>query len=105
MFYYNFVNKCNSIGKSPSAVAEEIGFKRSVVTSWKNGRNPHQATLQKIATYFGCTIEDLVNEKPAPTSEDGLTEKDLRLLNWFRSLPKEKQKAILISQDAPEGLV
>lgn len=32
-------------------------------------------------------------------------ERDQRLIEWFRSLPPEKQKAILLSQDAPEGLV
>ena len=32
LFYINYVALCNKIGKSPSAVAEELGFMRSVVT-------------------------------------------------------------------------
>ena len=36
---------------------------------------------------------------------DGLDEKDKRLIMWFRSLPPEKQKAILALQDAPEDLL
>lgn len=38
-------------------------------------------------------------------SSKELTEVDLRLLKWFRSLPPEKQRAILIAQDAPEDLI
>lgn len=43
-------------------------------------------------------------KKPTPVSGSELTEKNLRLIEWFRSLPSEKQKAILVSQDAPEDL-
>lgn len=106
-FYFDkFVPLCNSVGKSPSKVALELQCSKSMVSNWKvRGTFPTPANLAKIANYFNISVEELQSEKPAPTSEDGLTEKDLRLLNWFRSLPKEKQKAILISQDAPEGLV
>lgn len=34
-----------------------------------------------------------------------VSEKDKRLIDWFRSLPEEKQKAILIAQDGPEDAV
>ena len=111
MFYNNYINLCNKVNKSPSAVAEEMGFKRSVVTAWKNGRMPRQATLQKIADYFHSEVDFLIsdytlnNKTPATASGDGLSDKDLRLIEWFRSLPQEKQKAILVAQDAPEGLV
>ena len=66
MFYYNFVNKCNELNKSPSAAAEEMGFKRSVVTRWKNGTVPRRATLQKIAKYFDCSVEELVADDSLP---------------------------------------
>ena len=57
MFYYNFVDLCNKIKKSPSAVAEEMGYQRSVVTRWSNGTTPRQATLQRVADYFGLRIK------------------------------------------------
>ena len=44
LFYINYVALCNKIGKSPSAVAEELGFMRSVVTRWSKGTIPRQAT-------------------------------------------------------------
>lgn len=58
MFYYNYVNKCNEKGVSPTAAAIDMGFNRSMVTRWGNGVNPRQATLQKIADYFGCTVAE-----------------------------------------------
>ena len=38
-------------------------------------------------------------------SQNFISEKDKRFLEWFHSLSQEKQKAILISQDAPEDLL
>ena len=65
MFYDNFIQLCASVGKSPSAVVLEIGLKRPAVTHWKNGRsNPTDITLQKIANYFGVTVEELLADAP-----------------------------------------
>jgi transcriptional regulator with XRE-family HTH domain len=50
------------VNKAPSVVAEELGMQRSVVTAWKNGRNPRTATLMKIAEYFGVSVEELTAE-------------------------------------------
>ena len=73
MFYLNFVRLCNGIAKSPSAVAEEMGFQRSVVTRWSKGSVPRKATIEKIAAYFGVPAEELtsVEQKEKPnTPED-----------------------------------
>lgn len=65
-FYDNYVKLCNSVNKTPSAVAIEIGFSKSTVSRWKSGKQANDATLMKVADYFGCTIEDLTAEAPAP---------------------------------------
>jgi len=104
-FYYNYLDYCNKMKKSPSKVAEELGSSRASVNRWKNGSLPTDAMLIKIAQYFGCNVEQLKAEKPATDNGDGLSEADVQLISWFRSLPQEKQKAILTSLDAPEGLV
>ena len=44
-------------------------------------------------------------QKDSPPHGGELSEKDVRLIEWFRSLPPEKQKAILIAQDAPKELI
>ena len=71
-------------------------------------RKPSFELLLKLSEALGCSVNDLVDTKKDPaTISDGailFSEQDRRLIEWFRSLPEEKQKAILIAQDAPEGL-
>ena len=43
-------------------------------------------------------------ESPTPKDGGGLSDEDMRLIEWFRSLPPEKRKAILMLGEAPEGL-
>ena len=110
MFWDNFVRLCNKVGKYPNTVAAEVGVKSTgTVTGWKNGAKPRQSILKKLCDYFGVTEADLMGDdsaqKEKPTAQGGeLTEKDVALVKWFRSLPEEKLRAILVSQDAPEEL-
>ena len=79
----------------------------------KEYREPNSEDLVAYAKAYGVSIDYLVgrtNEKsPIIVSDDGadhaFSEEDKRFLSWFRSLSPEKQKAILISQDAPEDLL
>ena len=71
VFYEIYVRLCNDIGKTPSAVALEMGIAKPTVTRWKNGSNPNSSTLYKVADYFGVTVEYLLGEEsnkksPAP---------------------------------------
>ena len=66
MFWNNFVNQCEKIEKSPTVVVEDLGFKRSAVTSWKNGALPRMSSRKKIADYFGITVEELMGTKKEP---------------------------------------
>ena len=95
MFYNNFIRMCNSIDKSPSAVAEEIGIYKSTVSNWKKRKTtPTDATLRKIADYFGVSVEYLLtgeNEKPATISDDGFSEVD----EVFRKLSPENREKLL----------
>jgi len=76
MFYDNFVLLCKEKGISPSKAAEECGINRSSVTSWKkSGYTPRGNVLQKIAEYFGVSVDRLIGagekeKAPAPYEED-----------------------------------
>lgn len=77
MFYDNFIRLCAKENISPSAAAEEMGFYRSVVTRWGKGGNVRKATLERVANYFGVTVDDLIGDdsaqKEKPTAQgDGL---------------------------------
>lgn len=97
MFWDNFVRLCNQAGKYPNTVAAEVGVKSTgTVTGWKNGANPRQTVLLKLADYFGVTVDDLLNaEKENPTSvtADGVDELDKEALDIMHQLPPEKRAA------------
>ena len=101
MFYNNYVNLCNIKGLSPSAAAEAMGFKRSVVSRWSKGTQPRQATLQKIADYFGVTVEYLSgeaedqNKKPGQSNLAGLSEEKQQLIKVVLEMTDERAAALL----------
>lgn len=64
-FFRNYLSLCIKKGKSPSAVAVEMGFQRSVVSRWSKGAVPRHSTMLKIAEYFGCAVEELTKPDEA----------------------------------------
>ena len=90
--------------------AEKIGVPANLVSMWRKGDSfSYKNYLSKISYEYNVSIDWLcgnVEQKENLTDKPGeVSEKDIRLINWFRSLPAEKQKAILISQDAPEDVL
>lgn len=100
-FYEKYLCLCNSINKSPSAVALELKIGKPSVTRWKNGATPRDATVLKIADYFGITVEALMGDKlsvlppegakKAPAAKgEGYTEMQQAAIQFVLSLPPEK---------------
>ena len=51
-------------GVKDATVAKETGIPRSTFTDWKNGRSqPKNDKLQKIADYFGVTVDYFANDR------------------------------------------
>lgn len=60
-FLENFEMECFLKKKSPSSVCRELGLTSSAYSYWKKEKTiPRKRTLEKIASYFGCTVEYLV---------------------------------------------
>lgn len=101
-------------GKTDADLEREIGIPAKKISQWNIGyTKSYNKYIPQISTYFHVSTDYLLGntddpappgekEKPAPKTVSGLCEKDQRLLKWFRSLPPEKQKAILVAQDGPE---
>ncbi len=62
MFYDIFIDLCNSKNVSPSRAALDMKLNKSTVTRWKNDPDlvPKGDTLQKIADYFGVSVDYLL---------------------------------------------
>lgn len=76
--YEVFEHLLQKNGVTPYKVAKEAGVTQTALSNWKSGRStPTTKTLQKIADYFGVTIdylmtgkEDIVKKDPTLTSKD-----------------------------------
>ena len=73
-FYDNYIKLCAVHDKSPTAVSKEIGLSNAAASGWKNGKKPSAVTKQKLADYFGVTVEELTGEerKEKPNTLDGI---------------------------------
>ena len=78
MFYDNFVALCASVNKTPAYVGRELGIDKSTISCWKARKTkPSDVNAQKIADYFGVTVEELMGEskgegiKKDPIPKDG----------------------------------
>lgn len=71
MFYDNFVALCASVNKTPAYVGRELEIDKSTISCWKARKTkPSDVNAQKIADYFGVTVEELMGkgikkERPA----------------------------------------
>lgn len=100
MFYDKYIRLCTEKGISPSAAAVEIGLRKSNVTYWKTGRNnPTDATLLKIADYFGVTVEYLkTDEEKAPTQTgERSLEEELEMVKEAYLNANEEQRAAILT--------
>ena len=93
MFWENFVSQCEKLEKSPTNVVEELGFKCSAVTSWKNGSLPQVKNRKKIADYFGITVEELMGTKKEPTLKSELGYEWPDVENAYREASPEARAA------------
>lgn len=65
-------------GVSSYKVAKEAGVTQTALSNWKSGRStPTAKTLQKIADYFGVTIDYLMTGDDS-SEQQGLTARDNR---------------------------
>lgn len=97
MFWENFVVECAKKQKSPSSVAEELGFSNSATTCWKSGSLPRVSSRKKIADYFGITVEELMGTKKEPAGDGGLEldEKRMEAVKLLQKLDSEQVDAFI----------
>lgn len=118
--YEIFENLLKKNGVTAYKVAKESGVTQTALSNWKTGKStPTTKTLQKIADYFGVTIDYLMTGKeeewePSLTAKD---EKDIKnALDDFKNqlrtdtgimydgepLDEEDQEAILAAIEVAE---
>lgn len=61
-FYEKYLMLCDKNQKTPSGAALEMGLSKTTVNRWKNGGGITDATILKVATFFGVPKEELKGE-------------------------------------------
>ncbi len=98
MFFANYCNLCKARGLSPTGAAVEMGLSRAAVSAWRNkDRLPQAGQLQKIADYFGTTVDFLLS----PTEQDEIAYTNLNqeteLALYLNELKNREDMRILFS--------
>ena len=103
--YETIVQLCAERGVNITELCRQSGASRGSLTDLKMGRKASlsAATISKIATYFGVSVDYLLsNEKEPATDSDGfrleddidLTDVDIAFLGGFKELTEENQATI-----------
>lgn len=97
MFWERFFALCKSVGKSPNSVCKELGFSNAAATHWKNRQIPNAKSINKLADYFGVSVDYLLgnaaeNQKASPLS---LSEQETAFLKVIRALNAQGQKKLM----------
>ena len=102
MFWINYLLLCGQAEKTPTGLARELGISSGTVTGWKKGKIPSEASLKKIADYFGISIWDLLGDKnPDTPKDDGNKKESLNdelidyAISLFSQLPIEQKIQII----------
>lgn len=95
VFWENFVELCNERGISATAAIRQIGLSSGTGTSWKNGAVPRIAVAQKVADYFGVTVERLYHGKTETAADTHKDEVFREIVDTVEHLDEDKQKQLL----------
>ena len=98
MFKKNFIKLCASKNVTATTVCNAVGITISAFSQWTDATVPRQTTLQKIADYFGVTVEYLLrDEKETEAIEvtasamDDLTEEERKDVLAYIEFVKSKR--------------
>lgn len=72
-FFTKYEQLCKEKNLSPTGVAIKLGISRASVTKWRNGAIPTSETLSLLASFFGVSVDYLLNNtdvKNPPNQQD-----------------------------------
>lgn len=84
MFFDIYDALCKQKGISVYKATQDLGLNRSAVAKWKNGGKPNGNTLEKMADYFGVTVDFLLGKEKAPaeSGERKISDDELMFALW-----------------------
>lgn len=103
MVYDKFCDLCSQKGVSPSKAAMDAGFSKSLISKWKSKQEivPSSEVLQKIADYFGVSVDYLLGKEKQPT-EGELSDEEKVMLDLFRQAGDDARRLALLALEHGE---
>ncbi len=103
MVYDKFCDLCSQKGVSPSKAAMDAGFSKSLISKWKSKQEivPSSEVLQKIADYFGVSVDYLLGKEKQPT-EGELSDEEKAMLDLFRQAGDDARRLALLALEHGE---
>ena len=98
--YERIQTLCKQKGVSASRMCLDLGLSKSTMSDMKYGRikGISMPTAQKIAGYFGITVDELYGaenkEKPSVKDEE-LSDELMELIDCIKKLPEDKIQMLL----------
>lgn len=86
-------------------LAQRLGVARATVASWEiNRREPDYATLRKIASIFGVTIDYLLNHENQVARVDAALKDDPELLEFWQEVKRNPNLILILKglRNAPD---
>ena len=96
----NSVEKVKAICKERkipiSRLERELGYGNGYIGQLRKGTFPSDR-LVEIANYLGVPVKEIldVKEKTAAPNANGLSEEELKFIEWYRSQASEKDKNLV----------
>lgn len=69
MFYDKYLRLCVAKNSTPTREALEMGLTSATVNRWKNGSEPTDVTLLKVAEHFGVSVSELCEPDATPETK------------------------------------
>ena len=103
MVYDKFCDLCSQKGVSPSKAAMDAGFSKSLISKWKSKQEivPSSEVLQKIADYFGVSVDYLLGKEKQPTDGE-LSDEEKAMLDLFRQAGDDARRLALLALEHGE---
>ena len=98
--YENIIALCNKRGIKGGKMCSDIGMSKGILTDLKMGRQASISTAnaQKIATYFGVSVDYVLGKEKAPTESSertvDLSEVDIAFYNGFNELSEDDKETV-----------
>lgn len=96
--YENIKELCDEKGVKPGKMCTEASVSKGLITDLKMGRKKtiHVETAQKIADYFGVTVDRVLGAKKETDApkDDGLNYTDSELLQAYHVADARTKEAI-----------